>query len=458
MHKKKIVLIIIGVVFSLSFQTSGIQSTSEKTDPDDLHAELRPVMHVDGRTLEQWAIEYQDAELAYTDPLLHNEIATTDSYSILEYLDYVPSERDQGWCSNCWAWPATAAVAIALYVQEGIFDRLSVQYINSCGESVGVDCCEGGNLDIFCRFYRYTDKAIPWSNTNADWRDKRALCITPCESIATEPNYPISSIWPRTVETHELPEDVAIENIKNQLHQENPVYFSWYLPDMNYREDFQNWWQSYSETSIYDLDWDCGAEYIEEEGGGHAVLCVGYNDDEGTDNDYWVMLNSWGTPSQRPNGLFPINMHMNYDCTIMYEGNEYYSFDFQTIDVNFNANEEAPNAPTITGPSSGKTNTPYTFQFSSVDNQGHDVYYLIDWDDGTDSGWLGPYASGEPIEVSHTWTSRKVYSIRAKAKDINDAESLWATLEISMPKVHSYYSYNPLMQFILKLFERASLL
>jgi hypothetical protein len=251
---------------------------------------------------------------------------------------------------------------------------------------------------------------------------------------------------------------VAIENIKNQLHQENPVYFSWYLPDMNYREDFSSWWNSYGEASIYDLDWDCGAEYIEEEGGGHAVLCVGYNDDEGTDNDYWVMLNSWGTPSQRPNGLFAINMHMNYDCTIMYEGHEYYSFDFQTIDVNFNANEEAPNAPTITGPSSGKTNTPYTFQFSSVDNQGHDVYYLIDWDDGTDSGWLGPYASGEPIEVSHTWTSRKVYSIRAKAKDINDAESLWATLEISMPKVHSYHSYNPLMQFILKLFERASLL
>ena len=45
------------------------------------------------------------------------------------------------------------------------------------------------------------------------------------------------------------------------------------------------------------------------------MLCVGYNDDD-PDNRYWLMLNSWGTASgNRPNGLFRLDMDMNYSCT-----------------------------------------------------------------------------------------------------------------------------------------------
>ena len=434
--EKKILLIFLVGMFLIGFTTSGVKITTEKNnDNQQLDFEIKPVMKLDFEDLEKRKIDYNNAQKAYIDPSLKSEIATTESYSILHLLDYVPDERDQGWCGNCWAWPATGALAIALNVQEGIFNRLSVQYINSCGEIVGVGCCEGGNLDVFCRFYRKTDMAIPWSNDNAHWIDKRAQCRTPCSSISTEPNYPISSIWPKTVETHKIPEAEAIENIKNQLHQEKGVYFSWILPDMDYRQDFSGFWSDEDEEEIYNLDWDCGAEYLEDEGGGHGVLCVGYNDDEGTDNDYWIMLNSWGTTSKRPNDLFAVNMHMDYDCLIVYEGHDYYSFDFEIIDVNFNKDEEAPDTPTIQGPNNGEPNTEYTFQISTIDNQGHNVYYFIDWDDGTDSGWLGPYESGEVIEASHTWTKKQEYSIMVKAKDINDAESLWATHKMSLPKI-----------------------
>ncbi len=49
--------------------------------------------------------------------------------------------------------------------------------------------------------------------------------------------------------------------------------------------------------------------------GRHAVLCVGYHDeDPNPDNHYWLILNSWGAPSGRPNGLFRIRLYGDYDC------------------------------------------------------------------------------------------------------------------------------------------------
>ncbi len=63
---------------------------------------------------------------------------------------------------------------------------------------------------------------------------------------------------------------------------------------------------------------------------------------------------------------------------------------------------------------------------STLDPDGDDVFYLIDWDDGTTSDWLGPYQSGEIVEITHEWTEPGTYGIKAKAKDIHDGESDWS--------------------------------
>lgn len=448
MRKKLIMFISMVLISSLFLSTSGLSHQDLNTnqyqmnennfnidDGSTASQHMYPVMRVNTDIIKTWKSDYNEAKKAAIDQNLENSIANTEDFSILHLLNYDAEERDQHWCSNCWSWPATSIIAIALNVQEGIYDRLSVQYINSCGTVVGSECCEGGNLNIFARFYRYVDMAIPWSNENAHWIDKYAQCNTPCESISTEPNYPISSIYPETIETHEIPEEEAIENVKNILHQQKGVYFSWYLPDMEYREHFSNYWQQYSEESVYDLDWACGVEFNDETGGGHAVLCVGYHDEEGTNNDYWIMLNSWGAPNSRPNGLFRVNMHMDYDCTMLYAGHEYYSFDFQTLDISFGTEEEAPDPPSINGPSMGKPGTDYTFDFSAIDYQDDEVYIMIDWGDGETTDWIGPLSSEEIIQRSHTWDSRDEYFLRAKAKDERDQESLWATHEISMSKM-----------------------
>jgi hypothetical protein len=432
MKRKIFVVFLISLFVLVSFTTTGIKTSNDIVT----NSELRPLMKVDYEILEDWRTNFYNAETAFIDPALKAEIQATTSFSILDYLDYVPEERNQGRCSNCWAWPSTGVLGIALYVQEGIFERLSVQYLNSCGTVVGSECCEGGTLDIFTQFYRHPEirKAIPWSNDNAHWQDGNALCLTPCGLISTEPNYPIDTIRRRPIRTNNIPEEEAIENVKNILHQEKGVYFSWFLPDMDYRQHFGDYWREGYEDEIYDLDWDCGAVFDEEEGGGHAVLCVGYNDDEGTNNDYWIMLNSWGTADNRPNGLFAVNMHMDYDCIIYFGEQEYYSMGFQTLSVEFGSGEEAPRAPTIDGPDSGQAGTEYTYQISAVDNQGDDVYFSIDWDDGNVEEWLGPVASGEQFEVSHTWSRRKTYAIKVKAKDTNDAESLTSIHEMPLSK------------------------
>jgi hypothetical protein len=94
----------------------------------------------------------------------------------------------------------------------------------------------------------------------------------------------------------------------------------------------------------------------------------------------------------------------------------------------------APDKPIITGPATGLPGVNYTFKFQTIDPEGEDVYYKVDWADGANTDWIGPYSSGEEISLDHYWTTRKVYSIKAKAKDINNDESGWSYHNINVPK------------------------
>ena len=71
---------------------------------------------------------------------------------------------------------------------------------------------------------------------------------------------------------------------------------------------------------------------------------------------------------------------------------------------------------------------------SSVDPDGDNVTLRIYWGDDSGITSIGPYSSGEEVTVNHTWSKQGTYTIKAKAKDIHDAESELATLKVSMPK------------------------
>ncbi len=113
-----------------------------------------------------------------------------------------------------------------------------------------------------------------------------------------------------------------------------------------------------------------------------------------------------------------------------------------------------PNKPSKpSGLSTGRIGTTYTYSSNAIDPDGDKVMYLFDWDDGTDSGWLGPYNSGEIVVASHTWTIKGSFSIKVKARDHPDLEeSVWSEpLPINMlPKAKML----PQNQLLLKILNR----
>jgi hypothetical protein len=99
-----------------------------------------------------------------------------------------------------------------------------------------------------------------------------------------------------------------------------------------------------------------------------------------------------------------------------------------------------PNKPEKpSGPITGKTGEEYTFSTSTTDPNGDDVFYWFDWGDGNNSGWLGPYNSGNEGSASYNWSVPGNYNIKVKAKDVYDFESDWSDpLPLIMPKNKPY--------------------
>ena len=106
--------------------------------------------------------------------------------------------------------------------------------------------------------------------------------------------------------------------------------------------------------------------------------------------------------------------------------------------LTFSEENKPPYTPDIIGEEKGVKGEDYKYKIFTVDPDGDTLYYYIDWGDNTSSGWLGPYNSGEEIDVEHSWNKQGNYQIRVKAKDIYGYESSWGILKITIPQNHPY--------------------
>ena len=97
-------------------------------------------------------------------------------------------------------------------------------------------------------------------------------------------------------------------------------------------------------------------------------------------------------------------------------------------------NNSPPDKPDINAPSSSRVREEQNYTFIVNDANDDEVYLWVDWGDGTNTSWIGPYNSGEEIILQHTWNLRGSYIISAKAKDMHDVEGEWQSLEVRMPK------------------------
>ncbi|KYK22428.1 hypothetical protein AYK24_02340 [Thermoplasmatales archaeon SG8-52-4] len=96
--------------------------------------------------------------------------------------------------------------------------------------------------------------------------------------------------------------------------------------------------------------------------------------------------------------------------------------------------DEIPNIPNVNGPNKGTPGIEYTYKVLSIDPENHQVFFFVEWGDGTNSGWLGPYDSGEEVSIKHSWTNQGSYTIKVKAKDSYGATSEWGIFTVVMPK------------------------
>lgn len=404
-----------------------------------------PIMHLTQEEASQRAGQYDTFAKAYLSPEIASRMASEPaaSFSLLDRLKYTPSERDQGTCGSCWAWAGTGVMELDYARQKGVSDRLSTQYIVSnynggCGNSGA--CC-GGWLPDLVGFYQDKGIMVPWSNSNAHYRGGEQGCgacsIVSASTISTEPHYDLSAISVNTIPTQKLTNEEAISNIKNVLLQGKGIWFAYYLPDKSAWDNFFRFWGSEPESAVWQPDSACGRPFDYKNGGGHAVLCVGY-DESDPNNRYWIMLNSWGDTTGRPAGLFRMNMDMNYDCTY---GDIGYAFYWMTLDMSYPQEDlewsqafpdamASPNQQPVKpdkpqGSRTGTLQKPYSFAASAIDPDGDDLQITFDWGDGSTSQ-TEMVKSGTLVQMPHSWSRAGTYQVRVMAKDENDAESLWS--------------------------------
>jgi parallel beta-helix repeat protein len=124
---------------------------------------------------------------------------------------------------------------------------------------------------------------------------------------------------------------------------------------------------------------------------------------------------------------------------------------------------QPPGITIINGPSSGTTGHIYSYTFVSVDPDDDDVFYQINWGDGTVEGWIGPFDSNEIYISEYAWAEQGNYTIMARAKDDFNVIGDWGMFLVNMPRnrgintpfinwLQSHPNMFPILQLLLHRF------
>ena len=294
--------------------------------------------------------------------------------------NFVTPIRNQSSCGSCWAFAATAALESAMLIYSnspGTNLDLSEQVMVSCGASGSNDAggCGGGYVSYASDHIRNTglplETCYPYTATDGN-------CGSACANWQSSAYKIASWSWVATTAP-------TVDGLKNALSQYGPL-----VTTLRVYDDFYDYVDGvYSYVS---------GPYL----GGHAVLLVGYNDNE----QCFIVKNSWGT-WWGEDGYFKI-AYSEVNGTTQFGD---YTIAYGTA---IPPNGETISAPTtLSGTTNGTTDVSYSYATGgSTSSSGHSVQYRFDWGDGTNSGWLGVGTTS----ASKSWTSPGTYSVRSQAR------------------------------------------
>ena len=180
--------------------------------------------------------------------------------------------RDQGACGACWAFGTVAPLEVMISVQCGRVENLSEQYLVSCNEN-GWGCGGGWFAHDYHQWY------IPATNNETDAGAVLESVFpyqaadVPCNGPHSHP-YKINN-W-SYIAGYTVP---SVAAMKQAIQTYGPVSVG---------VCFGSTFQAYK-SGIFDYNETCSGTV------NHAVTLVGWNDDLGADNGYWILKNSWGT-------------------------------------------------------------------------------------------------------------------------------------------------------------------
>ena len=144
-----------------------------------------------------------------------------------------------------------------------------------------------------------------------------------------------------------------------------------------------------------------------------------YNWDLDNDGQYDDATGSTASKSWSSEGTHTIGIEVIDDNS---------NTDADTANVDICRPNNAPNTPDISGDTMFNVEDVCTFSAVTTDSDNDEVRYLFDWGDGSDSGWLGLYDSGDTCTSGHFWVESGTYEVKVKAKDEKGAESSFSSI------------------------------
>jgi hypothetical protein len=147
--------------------------------------------------------------------------------------------------------------------------------------------------------------------------------------------------------------------------------------------------------------------------------CMWYSIDDG---DTWTNESASSNPSS-------VESFSNQYPRPIFEENKTWDMCFKT----YGFDNLPPDAPVISGPTSGKPNIEYDFTFNATDPEEDAVMYIVDWGDDN-MEWTEYGDSGVEFTLSHTWSEQGTFWIKAQAIDIHGAESEWGEFTVTIPR------------------------
>lgn len=82
-----------------------------------------------------------------------------------------------------------------------------------------------------------------------------------------------------------------------------------------------------------------------------------------------------------------------------------------------NPSNDPPTMPVFDNPKKVCVNTVYEFYVSSTDPNYDQIYFKINYFDGTITDWIGPFGYNANVKFTHVYTEQGGYQLAAKAID-----------------------------------------